>query len=89
MNKHVLPPQVDDKRKEPELTSCLKALAKQVIELHEAGLKVCHCVEEFTLRWIHPLSHQEKLAFECPWLANPTLDPPAGKILNSFCCNLH
>jgi hypothetical protein len=65
--------------------SHLKALVKRVIELHEARLKACHCDKEFTLQWIRPLGRREKLAFECPRFADPTRDPPASKILNSFC----
>jgi hypothetical protein len=84
MNKHLRPPQVDDKQKEPKLTPCMKAPAKWEIELHQAGLKACHCGEEFTLWWIRPLGRQEKLAFECPQLADPIQDPSAGKILSSF-----
>jgi hypothetical protein len=57
MNKHFLPPQVDDKRKESEL---------------------------FTLRPIRSLGHWEKLAFECPRLADANRDPPAGMILSSL-----
>jgi hypothetical protein len=34
----------------------LSALVKHVAELHEAGLKACHCIEEFYLWWIHPLA---------------------------------
>jgi hypothetical protein len=34
LNKHLLPLQVEDKRKEPVLTPCLKALVKRVTELH-------------------------------------------------------
>jgi hypothetical protein len=89
MNKHLLPPLNDDKWKDPELTLPLKALVKRVTELHEAGLKVCHCADGFTLQWIHPLDRHEKLAFEYPRLVDPTHDPPTSKILNSVCCNLH
>jgi hypothetical protein len=59
-------PHVDDKRKEPKLMTRQTTLVKRVVELCEARFKVCHCTEEFTLRWIRPLSHREKLAFECP-----------------------
>jgi hypothetical protein len=59
---------------------CLAALVKRVAELREAGLKACHCAEEFTLRWIRPLGHQEKLAYKCPWLAHPSREPAAGKV---------
>jgi hypothetical protein len=84
MNKHLLLPHVDDKWKEPELTLHLKALVKRVIVLCETRLKACHCIKEFTFRRINPLGRREKLALECPRLADPTRDPPLGKILNSF-----
>jgi hypothetical protein len=32
------------------MTPRLAALVKWVAELHKAGLKACHCVEEFTLQ---------------------------------------
>jgi hypothetical protein len=89
MNKHLLLPHVDDKRKDPKLMPRLTALVKRVTKLHKTGLKAGHCAEEFTLRRIHLLGHRVKLAFECPRLADPTHDPPAGKILYSFCYDLH
>jgi hypothetical protein len=64
-NKHLLPPHVEDKRKEPEMTPRLKALVKRVIELRQADLEACHYIEEFTLWRICPLGHREKLAFYC------------------------
>jgi hypothetical protein len=84
MNKHLLPSQVDDKRKEPELMPCLKALVKRVTELRQAGLRACHFVEEFIILRIHPLGRREKLAFEFPRLADPNRDPLATKILTSL-----
>jgi hypothetical protein len=48
MNKHLLLPQVEDKRKEPEMVPHLKALVKRVAKLRQAGLEACHCVEEST-----------------------------------------
>jgi hypothetical protein len=84
MNKHLLPPHIDDKRKEPKMTPHLAALAKRVTKLRQAGLWACHYAEEFTLWWIHPLDHREKLAYECPQLADPTREPVDGKILISF-----
>jgi hypothetical protein len=83
-NKHHLPPPIDDKRREPKMTPCLQALVNQVNELRKSGLQACHYAEEFTLRWIHPLSHQDNLAYECPQFADPTHEPAASKILNSF-----
>jgi hypothetical protein len=88
-NKHLLPLQVEDKQKEPEMTPRLKALVKWVTELRQAGLEVCHYAEEFTLRRIRPLGHREKLAFECSWLADPNRDPLAGKILNLLLLSMH
>jgi hypothetical protein len=49
MNKHLLPLYVEDKWKEPEMTSRMKALVKHVTELPQAVLEACHCTEEFTL----------------------------------------
>jgi hypothetical protein len=83
-NKHLLLPQIDDKRGEGglEITSHLIALVKRVIELRQADLRVCHCAEEFTLRWIRPLDRREKRAYECSWLADLTREPAEGKILH-------
>jgi hypothetical protein len=87
-NKHLLPPPIDDKRREPEMTPHLQALVDQVTKLRQASLQACHCAEEFTLRRIHPLNHREKLAYERPWLADPTHEPAAAKILNSFIADI-
>jgi hypothetical protein len=84
VNKHLLPLLIDNKRGEPKMTLCLAALVKWVAELHDAGLRACHCIEESTLQRIHPLGRWEKLAYECPWLTDPSRDPPASKILISF-----
>jgi hypothetical protein len=81
VNKLLFPPFVKDKRDEPTMTPCLAALIKQVAELHKARLKACHCTEEFTLQRIHPLGRREKMAFECPRLADPSREPVDGKIL--------
>jgi hypothetical protein len=62
-------------------TPRLATLVKRVTELHESSLWARHCAEEFTLRWIHPLGHREKLAYECPWLADPSRESTAGRIL--------
>jgi hypothetical protein len=70
------------------MTAHLKALIKWAAKLHQDGLEACHYTEEFTLQW-GPLGHREKLAFECPWLADPNRDPPAGKILNLFLSSMH
>jgi hypothetical protein len=55
VNKHLLPPLIDNKWGEPKMTPRLAALVKWVVELRDGGLWACHCTEEFTLRWIHPL----------------------------------
>jgi hypothetical protein len=65
------------------MTARLLALVKRVAELHRVGLEVCRCIEEFHLRWIHPLDHREKLAYECPRLADPIRYPAEGEILTS------
>jgi hypothetical protein len=70
------------------VTPCLATLVKLVTELCQAGFWACHYAKEFTLRWIHPLDHQEKLAYECPRLADPTHEPADGKILNSFVADI-
>jgi hypothetical protein len=64
------------------MTPHLTALVKRVAELHAADLQACHNVEEFTLQWIRPLGHWEKLAYDCPWLANLSREPAAGKMFN-------
>jgi hypothetical protein len=83
-DKHLLPPMILDKRREPKMAPRLQALVNWVIELRQAGLQACHCVEEFTLRRIHPLDRREKLAYECPHLADPIHELAGGKILSSF-----
>jgi hypothetical protein len=67
---------------------CLQVMINRVAELHQAGLRACHCAEEFTLRRILPLGRQEKLAYECSWFANPNREPVDGKILTSFATNI-
>jgi hypothetical protein len=37
------------------MTDHLAALVKRIVELRQAGLEACHCVEEFHLRLIRPL----------------------------------
>jgi hypothetical protein len=79
---HLLLPLIDNKWGEPKMTPRLAALVKRVAELHDSGLWVCHCGEEFTLQWNRPLGRREKLAYECLWLANPSREPSVGIILN-------
>jgi hypothetical protein len=81
-NEHLLPPQIDDKRGEPEITPHQIALVKWVTELCQAGLWACHYAKEFTLQRIRPLGRREKLAYRCSRLANPTREPAESKILN-------
>jgi hypothetical protein len=81
---HLLPPLIDDKWREPKMTPCLATLVKQVAELCDTGLRACHCVEKFTHRRIHPLGHQEKLAFEFPRRADPSREPASGMIFIIF-----
>jgi hypothetical protein len=50
VNKLLFPPTVKNKWKEPPKIDRLAALAKR-----QAGLDVCHCVEEFHLQQIRPL----------------------------------
>jgi hypothetical protein len=87
VNKLLFPPAIKNKRSEPSMTDRLAALIKHVAEPHQASLEACHCVEEFYLRWIHPLGHVKKLAFECPRMANPYREPSKGCLLvyYSYC----
>jgi hypothetical protein len=80
VNKLLFPSFIKDKWGESAMTSCMAALIKRVAELHEAGLKAYHCTEKFTLQRIRPLGHQEKLAFECLWLVDPSCEPTNGNI---------
>jgi hypothetical protein len=80
------PPIIKDKRNEPLMNSRLSALVKRVAELREAELRVCHCIEEFHLQRIRPLSHWEKMAFECPRLFDPNREPAEGKSIFFFTC---
>jgi hypothetical protein len=45
-NKHLLPPLIIDKQKNPEETPRLKVLIKQVTKLRQARLEACHYAEE-------------------------------------------
>jgi hypothetical protein len=80
--KHLLPPLIDKKWKEPKTTPCLIALVRRVAKLCDTGLWACHCAEELTLWQIRLLSHREKLAYECLWLADLSCEAAAGKIFN-------
>jgi hypothetical protein len=72
------------------MTDRLAALVRCVTELCQAGLEVCHCAEEFYLWRIRPLGRRKTLAFESPWLADPSRDPLPGKIfIFSFNAECH
>jgi hypothetical protein len=49
-NMLLFPPIIKDKRNEPPMNDRLTTLVKRVAKLCEAGLKVCHCIEEFHLQ---------------------------------------
>jgi hypothetical protein len=71
VNELLFLPAIKNKQIEPALTDCLVALTKRVAELRQAGLEACHCVKEFFVQWIRPLSRRKTLAFECPRMADP------------------
>jgi hypothetical protein len=60
------------------MTDRLAALTKRVGELRQTGLKACHCIKEFYLRWIRPLGHRMKLAPKCPRMADLYREPSKG-----------
>jgi hypothetical protein len=76
------PPLVDQKQEEPKMTPRLAALVNWVAELHAIDLGACHCAKEFTLRRIHPLGRRQRLAYDCPWLADLRHKPATGKMFN-------
>jgi hypothetical protein len=78
VNKLLFPPAIKNKQMEPPMTDRLATLTKRVAELCQASLEVCHCVEEFYIRQIHPLGRQKILAFECPRMADPYREPLEG-----------
>jgi hypothetical protein len=55
VNRHLLPPLIDDERGEPKMAPRLAALIKQVAELYDSDLHARHCVDEFTLQQIRSL----------------------------------
>jgi hypothetical protein len=87
VNKLMFPPAIKNKRMESSMTDRLAMLIKRVVELCQASLKACHCVKEFYLRWIRPLGRRKTLAFEYPWMDNPSHDPSEGDlfILSPHC----
>jgi hypothetical protein len=74
----MFPPAIKNKQSEPPMTDRLAALTKRVGELRQAGLKACHCIKEFYLRWIRPLGHRMKLAPKCPRMADLYREPSKG-----------
>jgi hypothetical protein len=70
------------------MTDHLVALTKRVAELCQVSLEACHCVDDFYVRWIRPLGHRKKLAFECPRMADPYREPSEGClfVLSPHCC---
>jgi hypothetical protein len=62
MNKHLLPPQIDDKWRQPEMMPRLQALVNRMAELYQTGLRACHYAEEFILQRIQTLGHRERAA---------------------------
>jgi hypothetical protein len=78
-NMLLFPPIIKDKRNEPPMNDRQTALVKRVVELREAELRACHCIEEFHLQKICPLGRREKLAFECPRQSDPSREPTEGK----------
>jgi hypothetical protein len=69
------------------MTDRVSALIKRIAELLQASLEACHRIEEFYLQKILPLGRRKTLAFECPWLADPSCDPSEGDlfVLSSHC----
>jgi hypothetical protein len=82
----MFPPAIKNKRSEPPMIDRLAALTKRVVELRQAGLAACHYIEEFYLRWIHPLGRRKKLAFEYPRMADLYREPLEGCL---FVCSSH
>jgi hypothetical protein len=68
------------------MTDRLAVLTKRVAELRQASLEACHCVKEFYLQRICPLSCWKKLAFEYLRLADPYREPSEGCL---FVCSLY
>jgi hypothetical protein len=78
-NRLLFPPVVKAQWKESPMTPRLAALVNRVSELRKAGLKECNCIKEFHLRRIRPLGRQDKCAYECPRMADPSLEPADGQ----------
>jgi hypothetical protein len=63
---------------EPPMTDRLAVLTKHVAELHQAGLEVCHYIEEFYVQRICPLGRRKILAFECLRMVDTYREPSEG-----------
>jgi hypothetical protein len=87
VNKHLIPQLIYSKQGEPKMTPHLAAMIKRVTEICDAVLQACHCVKEFTLRWIRPFGRQDNLVYECSWQADPNHEPADSKIFNSIYCS--
>jgi hypothetical protein len=77
-NKLMFPPIIKAQRTEPPMNAWLAALVKRVAELRMAGLKACHCIEEFHLRRIRLLDRRDKCAYDCPRMADSSREPADG-----------
>jgi hypothetical protein len=62
-NNLLFPPIIKAQRNEPPMTDRLSALVNRVIELCKARLDACHCIKEFNLCHIRPLSRWDSLAY--------------------------
>jgi hypothetical protein len=82
VNRHFLPPLINNMRGEQKMTPRLTALVKRVAKLHDVGFQACHYVEEFTLQQIRPLGRRNMMAYECPWLNDLSRDLPLVRLLN-------
>jgi hypothetical protein len=71
----MFPPFVKAQRREPTMNTHLVTLVKHVAVLREAGLNVCHYIEEFHLCRICPIGRWDKCAYECSWMADPNHEP--------------
>jgi hypothetical protein len=87
VNKFLFPPAIKNKQMGPPMTDRLTMLIKRIAELRQAGLEVCHCVEEIHLRRIRLLDSQKTLAFECLRMADPNRYPSEGDlfVFSSHC----
>jgi hypothetical protein len=82
VNKLLFSPVVKNKRKESLMTDCLAALVKHVAELCQAGLEVCHYIEEFHFLTDSPpwSSKDPSIRMPVDRMADPSHDPLEGNI---------